>query len=800
MSNQDSLNNLQQTSLENGLGTEEVKKRLALYGFNEVQEKKQSFWARLAKRFWGIVPWMLEITVVVTLLLGEFLQAIVIVALLFFNAGMSIWREGKARLAMATLKQKLSIQSRVKRDGKWSSIPARDLVPGDLLRIRIGDLLPADIKIVEGSLGLDQSALTGESGVVDRYAGELAFSGSSVKRGEATAIVDATGTKTYFGKTISLLDLAKPKLHMEEVTVNVARRLAIIVVASLLIVFVYAAIIGFELAVLLPLAAILLIASVPVAMPIMYTINMALGSIALAKQGVLVTRLSASEDAATMDVLCADKTGTITMNELFIEEIIPFNKFIQNDVLTYGALASKEANQDPIDRAFLKAAAMANLSLDSYSQVEFVPFDPKTRMTKSVIKRLGETFLVEKGSFTSVCAVCDLQEKEVNDKQKLVEALSEKGLRVIAVAKSDGDNVEFVGLVGIADRIREDSQKTINQIQELGVEVKILTGDSLPIARNVAQRIGLGENATTLLTTKGTGDKAELADTVIKNSRCIAQIYPEDKFRVVKTLQRMGHVVGMTGDGVNDAPALAQAEVGIAMQNATDIAKDSSSAVLTVEGLGGIVSMIKTSRIIYQRIYSWTLNMVSRKLHIAFFIVVMLFLTNSLMLSLTSALITLFLADFATMFMATDNVRPSLKPDKFDMRSLFVLGGTLGLLMTVESAIFAVPALSYFNLTGNMEKIYTFGFAYINFVGFSTILIVREQNHFWKSKPSKYLSIVIIAEILLVAVISLLGVLELAPLGYLPVLAILGYSLLTSFLINDPIKVYLIRKLKSNKK
>lgn len=798
MSDQDLSKNLQQTNLENGLGVEEVKKRLALYGFNEVPDKKESFWARLAKRFWGIVPWMLEATVIVTVVLGEFVQAVVIVVLLFFNAGMSIWREGKARAAMAALKQRLTIQSRVKRDSKWLSVPARELVPGDLLRIRVGDLLPADIKIVEGSLGLDQSMLTGESGVIDRYAGELAFSGSAVKRGEATGIVDATGTKTYFGRTISLVDLAKPKLHMEEVTVKVARRLAIIVVTSLLIVFVYAAVIGFELAVLLPLAAVLLIASVPVAMPIMYTINMALGSVVLAKQGILVTRLSASEDAATMDVLCADKTGTITMNELFIEEVVPVNGFNQNDVLIYGALASKEANQDPIDSAFLKAAKTANLSLDSYSQIEFVPFDPKVRMTKAVIQRSGETFLAEKGSFTALCAICNLQGQDVTYKLKLAEALSEKGLRVIAVAKSNGKNIEFVGLAGIADRIREDSRKTLDQIRELGVEVKMLTGDSLPIAKNVAERIGLGEKVTTLSMTSTNGNE-EFSDLIVKESNCLAQIYPEDKFGVVKTLQNIGHVVGMTGDGVNDAPALKQAEVGIAVKNATDIAKDSSSAVLTIEGLGGIVSMIKTSRIIYQKIYSWTLNMVSRKLHIAFFIVVMLFLTNSLMLSITSTLITLFLADFATMSMATDNVRPSLKPDKFDMRSLFGVGGAMGLLMTIESAIFAVPALSYFNLIGDMGRIYTFGFAYINFVGFSTILILREQNRFWKSRPSQFLSIVILAEVLLVTAICTIGVLELSPLGYWPVLAILGYSLLTSLLINDPIKVYLIRKLKSTK-
>lgn len=792
---------LQATNLETGLSNHEVQERLATYGYNEVPEKKVSFLARLGKRFWGIVPWMLEATAIVTLALGKYPQALVIVFLLFFNAGMSLWREGRAKAAMAKLKQRLRIQSRVKRDRKWSTIPARELVPGDVIRLRIGDLLPADVKIVDGSLGLDQSVLTGESGIVDKLPAEIAYSGSAVKRGEATGVVVATGIKTYFGRTISLLELAKPKLHMEEVTVKVARQLAKLVLASLLIVFVYAAVTGFDLAVLLPLAGVLLVASVPVAMPTMFTVNMALGSAVLAKQGVLVTRLSASEDAATMDVLCADKTGTITMNKLFVEETVPLNGFSENDVLLYGALSSNEANLDPIDIAFLTAAAEAHVPYDAYSQTEFVPFDPKTRMTEATINKAGEKLFVGKGSFDTICAACSVPEEEAKTMLKFAEELSTKGLRVIAVAKgAERSRMEFVGLVGIADRIREDSREILDQIRGLGVEVKMLTGDSLPIAKNIAQQIGLGNNVTTMSKIQEAETEATLLDSVIENSHGIAQIYPEDKFSIVKTLQRIGHVVGMTGDGVNDAPALGQAEVGIAVKNATDIAKDSASAVLTVEGLGGIIAMIKTSRTIYQRIYSWTLMMVARKLHIAGYVVVMLFLTHSFMLSITSTVLLLFLGDFVSMSMSTDNVRSSLKPDTFDMRRLFGVSGSLGLLMIIASVIFTVPALSYFGLIGNVEKIYTFGFAYLNLAGISTLMIVRERNHLWKSKPSRFLSVMVLAEVLFVIAVSVFGVLELAPLGFVPVLAILGYALLTTFIINDPIKVYLIRKFKTNAK
>ncbi len=789
---------LQETDLENGLDTQEVQERISKYGYNEVPEKKVSFLVRLGKRFWGIVPWMLEATAVVTLLLGKYPQTLIIVFLLLFNAGVSLWRENGAKAAMAKLKQTLRIQSRVKRDGKWSVIPARELVPGDLVRARAGDLLPADIRIFDGSLGVDQSALTGESIIAEKSAGETAFSGSTVKRGEATGTVGATGTRTYFGKTVSLLELTKPKLHMEEVTAKVANRLLIMVLASLLAVFVYAVLTGFPLAVLLPLAGVLLVASVPVAMPTMFTVNMALGSSVLAKQGVLVTRLSASEDAATMDVLCADKTGTMTMNRLFIEEEIPADGFTKSDVLFYGALASREANQDPIDMAFLAAADEARVSLDGYSQTEFVPFDPKTRMTEATIQKSDEKFFVGKGSFDAICSSCNLSDEETRELSKHVEALSTKGLRVIAVARGDDQSrLRFGGLVGVADRVREDTRGTLDRIRDLGVSVKMLTGDSLPIARNIAQQIGLGDKITRMSKLENMQGQREILDSTIEESDGIAEIYPENKFAIVKALQDRGHVVGMTGDGINDAPALGQAEVGIAVKNATDIAKDSASAVLTAEGLGAIIGMIKTSRMIYQRIYSWALMMVARKLHIVGYIVLMLFLTHSFMLSISSTVLLLFLGDFAAMSISTDNVRSSLKPDTFDVSRLFGVSGSIGVLMTIESVIMTVASLSYFGLTGSVDKIYTFGFAYLSLAGVFTLMIVRERDYFWKSRPSKFLSVTVMVEILIVIVISLLGVLELAPLGYIPITAILGYTLLVTFLINDPVKVYLIRKFKS---
>ena len=446
---------------------------------------------------------------------------------------------------------------------------------------------------------------------------------------------------------------------------------------------------------LIPLVAILLVASVPVAMPTMFTLNMALGSQTLAKKGVVVTRLSASEDAAAMDVLCTDKTGTITMNKLFVEEQSALNGFRNSDVLLYGALASNEADQDPIDLAFLAAAAEADLSLDTYSQTEFVPFDPKTRMTEAAIQKSGEKFFVRKGSVNTICFSCQLSDKDTAVLRKNVEEqFSSKGLRVIAVAKGDHrSRLQLVGFAGVADKIRESSHQTVNQIRDLGVSVKMLTGDSLPIAKNIAQMIG-----STMPKTKETS-----LGSAIEDSDGIAEIYPADKYAIVKTLQNSGHIIGMTGDGINDAPALKQAEVGIAVVNATDIAKDSASAVLTAEGLGGIVTMIKTGRTIYQRILSWVLSMITWKIHVVGYIVEMLFLIHYLTFSIFSMVLLLFLADFASMSITTDNVRHSLKPDSLNISWLFKIGLSLGIMNMIEGVLFTMTLLSYFGLSGSVH-------------------------------------------------------------------------------------------------
>lgn len=787
------LHQLPQTNLQIGLKQEEAQRRLTKYGYNEIPERKTPFLLRIGKRFWGVVPWMLELTAILTWLLGKYPDTMIIVGLLVFNAAISLLRERKARSAMAALKQRLRIQSRVKRDTKWMTVPARDLVPGDLVRLRAGDLVPADVNIADGDLDVDQSALTGESVTVDRPVGSVVYSGSAVKRGEATGIVTATGTQTYFGRTVELLELSKPKLHMEEIVVKVTRLLAMMILVALLVAFSYALLTGMQLAVLIPLTAILLVATVPVAMPTMFTLNMALGSSELAKKGVLVTRLSASEDAAAMDVLCADKTGTMTMNELFVSEELPVNGYRREDVILYGALASNEANQDPIDQAFLAATKDGGISLEGHSQSEFAPFDPSTRMTKAAVQRAGERFLVVKGSLNATIGSCCITDEEIAMLNSEAEALSARGLRVIAVAKgTDEDKLQPVGLAGVADKVRDDSREIVTQLTDLGVSVKMLTGDSLPIAKNIVQQIGLDDRISKMPGPKGTKSPIESLGRTIEDNSGLAEIYPEDKYYVVKSLQSGGHIVGMTGDGVNDAPALKQAEVGIAVRNATDIAKDSASAVLTTEGLGGIVAIIMTGRAIYQRIFSWVLNMITKKTHLVGYIVVMLLLTHYFVISIFAMVLLLFLGDFATMSISTDNVKYSIKPDSFNVSWLFKVALPLGVLSIIEGVALTFAGFSHFRLSGDMNRLYTFSFVYLALSGPFTLLSVRERSRFWKSKPSNPMIIMTALEVLIIFAISLLGFWELAPLGYIPLIAITAYILTLTFIVNDWVKVYLI--------
>ncbi len=778
---------------ETGLGSEEVQKRLKEYGYNEILEKRPNPAVQLRRKFWGLTPWMLEITIALEWSLGKYFEMYVILGLLVFNAVLGFIQEGRANSALELLKEKLRINARVKRDGKWAVVPARELVPGDLIRLRAGDFVPADVKVAEGSAEVDQSALTGESQMVEKEAEGVLYAGATIRRGEVTGTVSATGVKTYFGRTVELVQVAKPKLHMEEVTSRVVKWLVAIVSSFLAVALVFTAIRGVDLVEVLPLALVLMVSAIPVALPTMFTISMALGSLELLHKGILVTRLSAIEDAATMNVVCADKTGTLTQNRLSLREEWSSEPYETKDVILYGALASHEADQDPIDLAFLSATKSANVALGGFLPKKFFPFDPSTRRTEAIIEKEGRQFRVVKGAVNTVVPLCHGGKEDLSKIGEAVEKGSAKGYRAIAVATEGGpDGMKLVGVAFLYDEPRPDSANLIRELRDLGLNFKILTGDALPIAKEVARELGLGGAITKISDLKGR--REDQAFPLVEESDGFAEIYPEDKFLIVKSLQRGKHVVGMTGDGVNDAPALRQAEVGIAVSNATDVAKKAASAVLTTAGLEGIVDLVKTGRMTYQRMITWILNKIIKTFQITVFVVLSFFLTGQYVISALHMILLLFLTDFVTLSISTDRVRYSAKPDTWNITGLVQVALLLGVLIIGELVLLLHIGLSYFGLSGHPEQVYTFTFDLLIYVELLDLLIIRERGHFWKSRPSRFLLLTISADLALVFLISVRGLPGIVPIAIPAAFMVSIISFMLVFFINDPIKVLLVRK------
>ena len=702
----------------NGLSSDKVKERQKQYGRNEVAEKKANSATTFAKKFWGLTAWMLEVAIVLSLVLGKYLDLYIITALLLVNAILGFIQERQATRAVGALKQKLQLKARVLRDSLWQTLNAAEVVPGDVIRVRSGDFVPADFKIVDSEATVDQSAITGESLPTDKKIGDVVYSGSLVRKGEVTGIVTATGVHTYFGKTTQLVQLAKPKLHMEEVISSLMKWLLVLVVSLLVITAAVSWVRGVNLLDVLSLALVLLVSAIPVALPTMFTITMALGSFELARKGVLVTRLSASEDAALMDVLCADKTGTITENKLSIADIAEMNGYTKNDALLFGALSSQKANQDPIDLAFFTALEDRKIKLEGYEQKKFVPFDPSTRKTEATVVKKGETFRVIKGAVSAVMQACGTKEDEKETIEQKVDVLANKGYRVIAVAiGKEAPEMEIVGLVGLYDKPRKDSAKLIAKLRSLGISVKMLTGDSLPIAKQIAQEVGLGDKVTRMADVENTRSQdAIVAAEVVDKSDGFAEIYPEGKYRIVKGLQTEKHVVGMTGDGINDAPALKQAEVGIAVSNATDVAKGSASVVLTEEGLSNVVNLVVTGRMIYQRIFTWIFNKIVKTFQVVLFVIIAFLLTGLFVVGAFQVVLLLFLVDFVTISLSTDNVRPSAKPETWNITPLVKGATILGVASVIESLGLLYLGLNYLGLS-NSGVLNTFSFDMLLFGG-----------------------------------------------------------------------------------
>jgi len=704
---------LLKSDLNIGLKGAEVESRLKQYGYNEVLVKKTNPVVRFAKKFWGITAWMLEIIIILSWILGKYPDLYTVTALLFLNSVIGFAQEQKASSAVEALKKRLRVNARVLRNGVWKIVPARELVPGDMIRVRSGDFVPADVKIIMGEIAADQSALTGESMEVEKKSDDTLYSGSIVKRGEATCLVILTGVKTYFGRTTELVQIARPRLHIEEVVSKVVKWLLVIVATLLSLALTFSILKGINLLEILPLMLVLLLGAIPVALPAMFTVSMAIGAMELVKRGVLVTRLSASEDTATMNILCVDKTGTITMNKLSIANVIPLNEFSEQEVVLYGALASQEANQDPIDLAFITVAKQKNLINNSFIQKNFVPFDPKTRRTEALVLKDNQEFRVMKGAVNVVAQACGLDESAIRELEAKMDGFATKGYRTLAVAetKEQQNLPKLVGLVTLYDMPRADSKQLIQELKDLGISVKMLTGDALPIANEIAKEVGLGKNVIKMSDLKGLVEEnlAKAAE-VAEKSDGFAEIYPKDKYTIVKNLQAKGHMVGMTGDGVNDAPALRQAEVGIAVSNATDVATGAASVVLTNEGLSNIVDLIRNGRTIFERINTWILNKITRTILKTSFIVLAFLFIGKYVVSASAMLLMMFMTDFVKISLSTDNVRWSRKPDIWNITGLVKVAVILGLIMVAEAFGLLYIGFRYFNLMADDQALTTFSF------------------------------------------------------------------------------------------
>ena len=772
----------------NGLSEAEAEERIKRFGENKIEEEKKDPLVEFFSRYWGPMPWLLELAMALSFVLQHYLEVVIIFVLLTINVTIGFLHSRSSQRALEFLKKRLAIKARVLRDGKWGVKDAREIVPGDIFIAGLGDIVPADAKLLSGELSVDQSALTGESLPVNVHQSDIIFSSSVVTRGEAKCFAVNTGAATYFGKTVELVKVAKPKSHQEEIMLAIIKYMMYVGIVALAIVSVDAALSRIDFLLILTLAAIFLIGAVPVALPAVLTIVQAVGAMELSKKKVLVTRLDSIEDAASMDVLCLDKTGTITQNKLSIVDSIPFFGYRMEDVVVFAGLASKEESKDMIDLIVIEHAKALGADFNLYKQASFTPFEPSTKRAEATVEYKGQQFKVVKGEPQTVINLCKLSEKSLQDIGKVVEELSQKGYRTLAVARSqDGDleNLEFMGLLSLADPIRPDSKDMIEEAKALGITVKMLTGDNIHIATEVARQASIGAQIIRMSDLKGLSEADQAKR--IEESDGFAEIYPEDKYRIVKLLQSRGHMVGMTGDGVNDAPALKQAEMGVAVSNSTDVAKASASIVLTEQGVGVIIDAIRTSRKIYQRMLSWVINKVSKVIQFIGLLTVGFFWLHDVVISLLGMVLLVFANDFVTMSLATDNVEHTSNPNKWNVKNITLSSLIIGALLVVEGAVAVYIGINYFNLT--FEKLRIFVLLVLIFTSQFRVYIVRERNRFWSSRPCKELLISTMATIIF---FTLLGVNDIIipPLAWYEVLFSLGFSALFTLSL-DPLKHYL---------
>jgi H+-transporting ATPase len=762
-------------SSESGLSQKEAEERLEKFGFNEIAQEKSSTFIEFLKRFWGPMPWLLEAALIITVLLRHYTESAIIFTLMTVNAAIGQLQSRSSQKAVELLKKKLEIRVKVLRDGNWTQKEARELVPGDVISLRLGDLVPADVYILKGQMSADESSLTGESLPKDMMEADTAYSGSIVRRGEARCVVASTGGSTYFGKTAELVRIARPVSKQEKLMLSIVRYMMYLGITASAAVSLYAFYLHRDILSILSFIVVFLIGAIPVALPAVLTIIQAAGALELSRDGVLVTRLDSIEDAASIDIFCFDKTGTITQNRLSVVDTAAFGGYSREDVVRLAALASREEGMDAIDMSVISYAKSTGVGFSGFEQQSYTPFTPASKRAEALVREGSRSFRVVKGAAGAVMGMIrDDGEGSASAAEKAVEGFAARGYRVLAVAESeDGDAGRFklAGLLAIADPVRPDSAGMIDEIKCLGIKAMMLTGDSLPIAREIAGQVGIGSRIRQAVELRGMSPEKQLE--LISECDGFAEVYPEDKFSIVKLLQEAGHSVGMTGDGVNDSPALKQAELGTAVSEATDVAKASASMVLTHPGLSEIVAAVRTSRKIYQRVLTWVINKITKVVEVVVLFTAGFFWTHDMLISLLGISLLVFANDFATMSIATDNVKSTDSPNTWNVRNVTSASLVLGVLFALEDLFVVWAGLNLFRL--GFPELQALVLLSLVFNTQFRILMVRERRHFWSSVPGMNLQLV---SVLTAAVFALMGVYGV----FMP--ALLPWQVLSVFCMN----------------
>jgi len=779
-----------------GLSTEQAKSKQAEFGFNEIADKQISPILKFLKFFWGPIPWMIEAAIILSAFVSDWTDFGIILALLITNAVVGFFEEYQADNAVEALKKSLAINARVLRDEKWNSIPSRELVPGDIVRVRMGDIIPADVILWQGeNIHVDQSALTGESMPVKKEEKDTLFSGSVLKQGEATVIVKSTGAKTFFGKTTALVEDTKTTSHFQRAVLRIGNYLIIIALILVVTILAVSLFRGDEFLTILRFCLVLTIAAIPVAMPTVLSVTMVVGAKLLSKKKAVVRKLSSIEELAGVDVLCSDKTGTLTKNKLEVGEVVGYNDHSAEEVLLTAALASREENDDPIDTAVF-GALKNKQDLSNYKTVKFHPFDPVIKRTEALVKdKNGTQFEVSKGAPQVILKLCNPTEESTKKIKSEIDDLANRGYRSLGVARKSGNgNWEYMGILPMLDPPRDDSAEVIRNAREMGIDVKMVTGDQEAIGRETASKLSIGNdilNAGIFENAKH-HHKGQLEDRIEK-ANVFTEVYPEHKYHIVDVLQQKKHIVGMTGDGVNDAPALKKADAGIAVSGATDAARAAAAIVLLTPGLSVIIEAIKESRKIFQRMNSYTIYRITETIRVLLFMTLSILTFNFYPVTAVMIVLLALLNDGAIISIAYDNTRGSSRPEAWNMPVVFTLATVLGVIGVVESFGLLYIGKQYLHLSSGLLQ--TIIYLKLSVAGHLTIFVTRTRKNFWTAAPSKTLLLAVIATQLIATIISVYGIF-MTPIGWKAAGLVWLYCI-AWFLIEDMGKVLVYRMMEA---